>query len=312
MLKESYLKTGLTGIARCHSSVWEAHFPAAVLAGYYYAKANRLSDETEKNMEAQLDRLIASKSELFEPYSARSPLGDPVALIVEALEESIDRFSELGHNAIFTAYALRTIRDRPDFRSEEAIGHLASFVRQLNCGPAQYWLRIGPGHDPRRFAIERRTIFTDDLPAATFAAKVLTELPKFAHIYTQMGSKSHVGHLLTQSQALLSLRELGFPQLANRGSYSLECRFLLLKDSQAHVASTRSVYRLATRSALLPYEPDYWAQDFSQCHWDEGHAFKYTFSFYELARLAADEKITVEAAEKFRHLISPNERSKPI
>ena len=312
MINESYLEKGLTGLARCHDAPWESHFPAAVLAGFYYSAANKLPAETERKMEAQLDLLIAAKHELFPPYSSNGALADSSEPIVEALEESIDRFSELGHNAIFAAYALRALKDKPAFRSEKAVLDIASVIRQLNCEPAHYWLRIAKEHDPRSFSIDRRTVFTDDLPAEKLAGMILAELPKFTHIYTQMGSKSHVGHLLTQSQALLALRQLGFPQLANRGSYSLECRFILLKDSQGHKSSERSFYRPATRSALLPHEPEYWAQDFTQCQWDEGHAFKYTFSFHELANQVADEKVKAEATEKFRYLISPNERSKSI
>lgn len=140
---------------------------------------------------------------------------------------------------------------------------------------------------------------------------ILAELTKFENIYTQMGSKSHVGHLLTQSQSLLALQQLGFPELANRGFYSLECRFTLLKDSQGHKASGRSFYTPATRSGSLPHQPEYWMQDFTKCMWDEGHVFKYTFSFSELISHVQDAELKEKATEKFRYLISPNERSKP-
>lgn len=312
MISSDYLEQGLTGLARCRNTPWESHFPAAVLAGFYFAARHRLPAETEENLEAQLRLLIATRPALFAPYPAGPEVADPFEPVIEALATSVDQFSELGHNCIFSAYVLRALQDHAGFRSEEAIRDLATVIRAFRDGPAHYWLRIkGKDHDPRTFSIPQRTIFTDNLPAPELARIILTELPKFEHVYTQMGSKSHIGHLLTQAQALLTLRELGFPQLANRGSYSLECRFLLLKDSQPYESSPRSFYTPATRSALLPVEPGYWDQDFSRCEWDEGHAFKYTFSFYELLSRSADAALNDRATEKFRYLISPNERSKP-
>ena len=309
MISDRFLEISLTGLGRCASAVWDAHFPAAVLAGYYFAAENRLTSETERKLAVQLERLIAAKPELFVPYERAGTLSDSAAPVVEALEVSVDRFSELGHNAIFSAYALRALKDLGGTGREQTVLDLASLIRQFDLKPASYWLRIGKGHDPRKFSLPARSIFTDGSTDAEVAGTILGELPKFKNVYTQMGSKSHIGHLLTQAQALLTLRQLGFAWLANRGLYSLECRFVLLKDSQEHASSPRSFYRLATRSSLLPVEAAFWDQDFSKCEWDEGHTFKYTFSFYKLLRLVPGAGVEAAATEKFRYLISPNERS---
>jgi len=310
MISEEFLDKGLTALGRCCHAPWDAHFAAAVLAGFYFSSNNCLSAVTERNLEAQLRLLIRTKPALFEPYARNGRVADAFGPVVEALETSVDKLSELGHNCIFSAYALRALKDLDAFRHDEAIRDIATVIRTFHDGPARYWLRIRKGHDPRKLSIPHRTIFTDNLPAPAMARTILSELPKFEHVYTQMGSKSHIGHLLTQSQALVTLQELGFPELANRGSYSLECRFLLLKDSQPHQSSPLSFYTPATRSALLPTEPAYWLQDFTHCEWDEGHVFKYTFSFHELLNRSGDPELNQCAAEKFRYLISPNERSK--
>jgi hypothetical protein len=232
---------------------------------------------------------------------------------VAALELSIDRFSELGHNAIFGAYALRALQDIPEFDSAEAISDLAATIRGFNHDPARYWLHldISKGHDPRTFSLPVRTLLPDTTDNKSIARLILTELTRFRHIYTQMGSKSHIGHLLTQSHALITLRKLGLVELANRGLQSLETRLVLLRDSQDYRAGPRSFYKPATRSPLLPTEASFWQQDFAPCQWDEGHIFKYGLAFYELAELASDEKLIAAAAEKLRYLLSPNERSKP-
>ncbi len=312
MLSEKYLELGLTGLARCANAVWDAHFPAAVLAGYYFAARNALASETEHGIATQLDRLIATKHELFRPYPKAGTIADSCGPITDALVASVDKFSELGHNTIFAAYALRALRDLGGAAREPIVRDIAAVIRQFDYGPARYWLHLNQGHDPRKFTLPQCTIFTEYMPDAAVARTILDELPKFQHVYTQMGSKSHIGHLLTQSQALLTLRALGFSELANRGCYSLECRFILLKDSQPYKSSPLSFYRPATRSALLPNEPAYWAQDFTMCQWDEGHSFKYTFSFFELLNLLPADTDTSAAVEKFRYLISPNERSTSI
>lgn len=311
MLSEQYLELGLAGLGRCSHAIWEAHFPAAVLAGFYFTANNKLPAETERAIETQLNLLIASKREIFEPCPARETMAGSSGLIVESLEASIDKFSELGHNSIFAAYALQALHDLGSGGRARTVRDIAALIRQFDSGPARYWLRISQGHDPRKFSLKERVIFTDDLPGDRVARTILAELPKFRNVYRQMGSKSHLGHLLTQAQSLLTLRKLGFLHLANRGFYSLECRFTLLKDSQEHTASPGSFYKPATRSPFLPNEPDYWAQDFTKCEWDEGHSFKYTFSFHELTKLLAEEDMKIAAIEKFRHLISPNERSTP-
>ncbi len=311
MISEKYLAIGLTGLGRIHKSNWDAHFPAAVLAGFYYSVNNRLPVETEREIEKQLDLLIATKTDLFEPYDSNTVISDSVSPIVEALEESIDKFSELGHNTIFASYAIKALKDASPFRSEKAVLDIASVIRQFNYGPACYWLKLSRGHDPRKFSIKERTIFTDNLSEKLIAKIIVKELPKFKYIYTQMGSKSHVGHLLTQSQSLIELKRLGLKDIANRGSHSLECRFILLKDCQEHIASERSFYKLATRSSYLPNEPEYWHEDFTQGYWDEGHDFKYTFSFFELINYLDDNTAIEKATEKFRYLVTPNEISRP-
>jgi hypothetical protein len=309
MISDHFLELGLTGLGRCASAPWEAHFPAAVLAGYYFAAENRLLRETERKLAAQLERLVAAKGELFSPSARTGTLSDSAAPVVEALAVSIDKFSELGHNAIFAAYALRALTDLGGAGRERTVLDIASVIRQFDLMPARYWLRLGKGHDPRKFSLPSRTVFTDAATDIDVARIILGELPKFRNVYTQMGSKSHIGHLLTQSQALLTLRKLGWSSLANRGLYSLECRFVLLKDSQEHTSSPRSFYRLVTRSATLPVDAAFWDQDFTPCEWDEGHTFKYTFSFYELMRLLPPNEVKEAATEKFRYLVTPNERS---
>lgn len=313
MLPSKYRTLGLTGLARCHDSPWHSHFPAAVLAGYYLAAGQPLDAATEIALTRQIDLLVATHPSLFSPYPTASAAHDRSAPIVAALELSIDRFSELGHNAIFSAYALRALQDTPEFDSAEAISDLAATIRGFNHGPARYWLHldISKGHDPRTFTLPVRTLLPNTTDNKSIARLILTELTRFRHIYTQMGSKSHIGHLLTQSHALITLRKLGLVELANRGLQSLETRLVLLRDSQGYRAGPRSFYKPATRSPLLPTEASFWQQDFAPCQWDEGHIFKYSLAFYELAELASDEKLIAAAAEKLRYLLSPNERSQP-
>lgn len=312
MLPRAYLDHGLTGLARCHERPWDSHFPAAVLAGYYFAAGRELGAETEAALATQLDQLIAGHAGLFRPYPAGGRAADRTGPVTAALEASIGRFSELGHDAIFGAYMLRALHDRPEFAHDTAIADLGRNVGAFGTGRARYWLHLDrrQGHDPRTFELPERTLLPDSITDRDLASLIFTELTRFRHIYTQMGSKSHIGHLLTQSHALITLRRLGRTGLANRGLYSLECRLTLLRDSQDYRAGPHSFYRPATRSALLPTEAAYWRQDFTRCEWDEGHVCKYTLAFHELAELVDDAGLRDAAREKYRYLITPDERSK--
>src|SRR5690606_20959793 len=104
-------------------SPWDSHFPAAVLAGYYLAAEQQLDRDTEAEMSRQMDQLIAAHAHLFTPYPEGRAADDRIGPITSALATRVDEFSELGHNVIFSAYALRALLDTPSFNSAEAIGH---------------------------------------------------------------------------------------------------------------------------------------------------------------------------------------------
>ena len=308
---QNYLSLGLTGLARCEKAIWDAHFPAAVLAGQFFIENNDLPPQCAAAIRRQMDQIIASKSEYFVPYADSSKAIDPLERLSQSIENSIDTVSELGHNSIFLHYALRVLKRLTDLASEALIQDLCKTVHNCKFSPAKYWIKLQRGHGPKTFHVKKDQMAFHDLDLPRMANAIMEELCEFQFIYTQMGSKSHIGHLITQGQSLIHLKNMGFSDLAKRGLHSFETRMMMLRDFRNYEAPKGSFYTPATRSDHLPISEDYWAQSFIECQWDEGHCLKYTYSFYELINLVADEALIERATEKFRYLITPNERSKP-
>ena len=310
-MDDRYAALGLAGLARSSENIWDAHLPAAMLAGYFFAETRGLDPECESALKRQLDLILESRKDLFVPFAENDPMKNFQDPLREAVENSIDTFSELGHNTIFLHFALRVLGRFPEFATEEVVENLSKLIRDFKFGPAGLWIHLEKGHSPKRFWIAERRILTDDKTPAEMATLLFQELCEFDSIYTQMGSKSHIGHLLTQGQSLIELSRMGFGDLCRRGLHSLETRMVMIRDFRGFQAPEGSFYVEATPSRFLPVETSYWNEDFTVSEWDEGHCLKYSYSFYELADLVSDRALVEKATERFRYLIHPHERSKP-
>jgi hypothetical protein len=118
-----------------------------------------------------------------------------------------------------------------------------------------------------------------------------------------LGSVAHLGHTLTQGQSLVELRRLGCETLQRRGMYSFESRIALSRSCQEHIEETLT---LQNRSQCLPTEQSFWDNDFHSTLWEDGHIFKYSYSFYRFLSMVSEEELPEKVWENFRRIISIN------
>ena len=123
-LDESYLEKGLIGMAR--SKGWfNAHLGAAVLAGYYMCKENKLSDGTVAGIKKQLDALVQIHKTQFSPFpkleADKSLIEDVPTALAPAVKGGLRAH---GHAVIYTALSTRALRDVPHMSVPPIINRL--------------------------------------------------------------------------------------------------------------------------------------------------------------------------------------------
>lgn len=302
-MDKDYLKIALHGYARCAQDHWQAHFPAAVTAAYYLIAENNLSNELVCGITRQIDSLIAAKSNIFQPYAPAPLEQSPSKVITDALAETIDGFNDLGHNTIHAAYILKALKTLGEQCQEDVAKDMATTIRKYNGGPPGIWLGSASKVDPRFFQVKELKWTKEDASDEEIAALCFEESGKYRNVYRHLGSVAHLGHTLTQGQSLIELRRLGYENLQRRGMYSFESRILLARSSQDYVDSSLP---LQNRSRFLPTEESFWNSEFNQTDWEDGHIFKYAYSFYRLLSMVPEEKATTEVWENFRRIVSIN------
>lgn len=200
-LDESYLAKGLTGMARAES--WfPAHMGAAVLAGYYLCRENKLSEETVLAVKSQIDALIAMKPEQFKPLAeetADTTLIDKVpAALIPAVEGGLRAH---GHAVIFASLSTKALRDAPQLAQPKLIGKLCGLSRQI----AQ--------KSPKKPSNETTYPDSQAMTEALFDSLKRFE-PLLGHPEVK---RPNFTHMTTHTEALLNLEAMGYGDLARAG-----------------------------------------------------------------------------------------------
>ena len=200
-LDDSYLVTGLTGMAR--SKGWfPAHMGAAVLAGYYLCKENNLDEETVAVIKKQLDALIKIGGVQFEPLpdeaADESLLGDVTAAMIPAMEGGLRAH---GHAVIFASLSTRALRDVPQMVQPTLIKSLCGHSRAIARKPPQ---------KPK-----------DEMPYADTQAMIEATFDSLTRFKDLLGRPSirrpNFTHMTTHTEALMNLELMGYKDLAKAG-----------------------------------------------------------------------------------------------
>jgi hypothetical protein len=248
-----YLAAGLAAFSR--PTDWSAgHHGAALIAGYYFCRENAIDERTAQSVRRNLDEYVAG---LPDAFPAR-PDGPTVETdrIAETLRESVALYRAGGHDAIYAATALKALRDAPEMAVAPVVDGVCALLRDF------------VGRFPGRPGCDG---YRDDADLARRTCDTILRRGPFR------GS----GHVVTHADALLTLSECGYPDLARLG-YAAHERHVCVREGEAAAREVRWT------------EASHWDSDAARRprgSWSVGHAFKFPYSLLRLARRLGDASV---------------------
>ncbi|MCA9050944.1 MAG: hypothetical protein KDA89_19540 [Planctomycetaceae bacterium] len=300
---ESYVEKGLIGMAR--SKGWfNAHLGAAVLAGYYMCKENSFSEALVTAIQQQLDALIQVHADQFTPFAEmtakESLIEDVPASLAPAVEGGLRAH---GHAVIYTALAVRALRDAPHMADAQLIKHLCSHNAEI------------ARKTPTRPAVPTNYADTQAMVEALF-----NSLARFEPLLGRPSvRRPNFTHMTTHTEALVSLEALGYADLAGAGQLG----------QQAHISEPvpsfdPAEHPLEEHSSTLAdvMSEKYWESAENRRQWNKawnqktnpngywlafGHLFKVLYSYHRLiGRISDQDKVRLCSRILLERCVNPN------
>jgi hypothetical protein len=286
------LARGLLALSRVHPRGWvPGHAGAAVIAAHYFAEDNALDEATTRALRRQVDA-FAQHPEDYPPGAPVDPgsgTADP-ARIVETLDEKVAELGSGGHDKIYASLALRALRDLPDFATPAVVDGICRVIEVFQATSSK----------------TRPSRWTEEHPMAPYRAPADLAQATLRAIQRPWSHLREVGtsgvlHWVTHAEALLTLEDLGYRDVARRGWAA----------QQLHV--NRPVEdggdRPPDRPAIEWLRPPYWESDAPRClfqnSWLAGHSFKLPYSLFRLLRRVDDPAIRSAALHRASLLYVP-------
>jgi hypothetical protein len=287
------LARGLVAMSRAHAFGWvEAHYGAAVVASHYFRLDNALDERTTRALEANVDAFVASRPDRFPPADPGRGSADP-ARIVETLSPHAHELRSGGHDAIFSALALRALRDLPDHATPAVVDGVCRLLQVFFANRAP----VRPSAWAREHPLPALG-GPEDVATATLRAT----LRPWSHL-AGVGT-SGVIHWVTHAEALVSLEELGHRDVARR---AYEAHALHLNPGPVEDTGRPP----PAREPLDWLAPAYWEGDAPRRAmggtWLAGHSFKLPYSLFRLLRSVDDPALREAALRRASLLLVPFE-----
>jgi hypothetical protein len=292
-MDDLYLGLGLTGMATA-GEPFMAHFGAALLAGWWLDRDVGFSQSTSEAMARQADALVGKHAWLFSDHQ-RASGSDCSDEIIEAIEPGLEHVWAIGHDVIYAALVLRTLRERPELGTAPVI---EGVLRLLSSCREQPLETIGGVFDVRDAKGEE--VADDEVADVTSLAKLaLTTILDVQHVYIGL-HQGDIGHVADHAHALLVLDRLGYRDASRRGTAGF----------RQHVAALRRVRYLTADLGEVRHGLDadprqilYWNQASSENDWAIGHVFKYPYALLDLLDIAGEEDLTTPVLRRLGELV---------
>jgi len=273
IIGKSYLKRGIEALSDsfCCGPL-SGHGGAAVIAAYYFCRENALDERTVRKVRSKLDEFMAGAGEAFDVK--REHQGPPASAdrIAETLAESVSSLRAGGHDAIFASLALKALRDLPELAVEPVVDGLCrmlrNFAKAFPIQKTEYDLEHPMSHYRNTRDIVRET-----------SLAILRERPGMR--------MSSVLHWVTHADALVTLTELGYDEVARLGHKAHQ-------QAINHPGSVSSPPGEDWSTGPQWFKSGYWeSEEPRDGFWGIGHSFKFPYSILKLAnRLQGpDEKM---------------------
>jgi hypothetical protein len=275
-LGPEYLGRGLVALSDAHKRGWlQGHNGAAVLATYYFCKENALDERTTHALGKQIDAFITKSPEEFPAPDPGRGRAEPLR-IVEQLDGQIADLRAGGHDVIFASLALKALRDLPEYATPSIVDGICELLKLIVA-------RRRPDPD---------TPYNQEHPLPPYRSASDIATVTLQATLRPWGDVSRVGasgviHWITHADAVVTLADLGYGDLARRG-YAAQ----RLHINQAVSGADRPE---PERKAVDWLGAEYWESDgpkklFSDT-WLAGHAFKLPYSLFRMLRRTEDPKL---------------------
>ena len=285
-LDVSYLDKGLTAMARA-DHWFDAHWGAAVIAGFYLCTENQLDEQTTVAVKNQLDAVIQLRAEQFLPFSEESSDERLIEDIPQALRPAIEGgLRAHGHAVIFSSLSMKALRDVP---------HAAhpTMIRRL-CGLSDQISKISP-----------QSLAGDGAPYVDTQAMIEATFDSLSRFHVVLGRPSvrrpNFTHMVTHTEALLNLEKMGYADLAAMGRLGQKVHI----NAQVPQIDTEIEQTLTNATLETVMEPDFWIDADHQDQWSRswnatdnrngdwiasGHLFKVLYAFHRLINRIEDKE----------------------
>ncbi len=202
LLDPAYLEKGLTAMARA-DGWFAAHWGAAVLAGYYLCRDNRLDDATVAAIQRQLDALIRLRGEQFAPLPEERADEALIGNVPKALRPAIEGGLRVhGHAVIFASLATKALRDAPHMARPTLVDGLCGLSREIATRTPE-----------RPHGETAAYVDTQAMIEATFVS-----LARFRPLLGRPSiRRPNFTHMITHTDGLANLEMMGLPDLARAG-----------------------------------------------------------------------------------------------
>lgn len=318
MIDYQYLSKGLNALARAHHMKSMAgHLGASLIAGYFVGEQRPdLDPEVYGGIEDDLERVMRGESvfgkrmykssklsdrELFEPFPGQKPDETLVDGVAEALEKSIGKPRESGHNVIFASLAIRALKQHPEFATPavvDGIRKLMALFENSHPGSGYYGKERGRIHGNKiELPDDDGTPPYTDIEGMAIAVidEVIAQKPEVHR--TGYGSLVHV---VNHAAAIADLADYGYPELVPRAVQSHR-EHLRLWRNLPNVADEKGPVKV---SRFTPHTAAYWTS--GNIPYDRAlltHRVKTMFGFDELAAAVEEEDREKAAYDKLRFMM---------
>ncbi|MBT3606115.1 MAG: hypothetical protein HOE48_02970 [Candidatus Latescibacteria bacterium] len=308
MLSDDYLKKGLVALSRAHTKgAMVAHTGAAVVAAYYFCKENNLEESAQEPFKKIVDATIAENGQfwganskdaeaqdaLFASHTEEESNPELLQEIVSALDQKIFLLRSAGHCTIFTSLALKGLRQMPHLITPSIVGGVCKLIEKFGDSPGRGyygkekgWLSGIPVEPEKHLA-----------PYQNMEHVIQTAFQELIghNQIKQTGYGGHV-HLITHTNALLELEEMGYGELSQKGYLAHQTHIMLLRSLPPDDKNgDPALFQPAAFSSLTydywnTYDPKTVASSGLQ-RGGQDHALKISYAFFHIMKQIKDPDI---------------------
>jgi hypothetical protein len=283
---------------------FDAHWGAAVLAGYYLCRENHFDKQTAAGIKKQLDALVQLRARQFVSLPEEATDETLIEDVPRALRHAMDGgLRAHGHAAIFASLSTKALRDAPQMARPALVQRL--------CGLSQQIAGIAP-----RKAVGPATAYAD---TQTMIEATFDSLARFKNLLGRPSiRRPNFTHMTTHTEALMNLEMMGYPDLARVGheGHGVHIGVPVPRiDREGHAEANRATLEVVMSESYWEDEKnhDRWSRAWNaknnrNGHWiAAGHLFKVLYSFHRLIRRIDDkEKVRLCSMILLERYVNPD------